>query len=49
MHVQVEPLPACPPAQCLPAHADAALVCCLLAIYTDLVDWNAAGAFMGMN
>lgn len=29
--------------------ADAALVVTLLAIYTDLTAWNAAGAYFGMN
>lgn len=28
---------------------DAALVCALLVIYTDLLEWNTAGAAFGMN
>ena len=31
-----------------PTAADAALVCCLLVIYTDLLEWNALGGAFGM-
>lgn len=41
---------ACTHRCCLAAtlSADAALVCCLLVIYTDLLEWNALGGIMGM-
>ena len=43
--------PGWPPYCCLPspAPADVPLVACLLAVYTDLVDWNAGGAITGMH
>ena len=31
-----------------PPAADTALVCCLLVIYTDLLEWNALGGAFGM-